>query len=450
MTISEEIQNLTSAVQTLTDAVKKLKLQSSNTQSCCPEPIYDCSTGNVTWIYPPADGGMTDGSTGDVTITDDPADPTAGDGAVGSDGTIGGYDGNAGVDHGGDAGFGIDYDDPSVQPPSTTGANDWQEFDDGLCIKANWVVLAVRDVLEQGMSITGWTAGAISSVQTLISIAGAVGIIGDTFVGVAIGASALTMSLPLTIALAVVASIASLLLLASKGAVLDLYDALREELVCAVYNGKSAAGIKQRWDSVITNNTEWFAPQRAWIKYLMTPDLAKGLSLGNPDNVADLPRYDYPCDCSQLQCVTGTWTGTDVAWFYGSINYQRATLIVWDSVTCAAINWNNDYHIGYKFTKYYDSEVVYTNWEEAYAFVRRCTADGGATLAGCSIRLITNTTDYPVLVYQGGNLESPITIPDDGTSVDIPATGNCNNWYVIGVVRPIGVLWSGSFTVEIQ
>lgn len=442
MTISQEIQNLTSAVQTLTDAVKKLKLQSS--QKCCPEPIYNCETGNVTWIYPPADGGGMDGSTGDVTITDDPADPTAGDGTVGSDGTIGGYDGNAGIDHGGDAGFGIDYDDPSVQPPSTTGANDWQEFDDGLCIKANWVVLAVRDVLEQGMSITGWTAGAISSVQTLISVLGAAGIVGDTFVGVAVGASALTMSMPLAIGLAVVASIASLLILASKQAVLDLYDALREELVCAVYNGKSAAGIKKRWDSVINSNTEWFAPQRAWIKYLMTPDLSAGLSLGNPDDVVDLPRYDYPCDCNTVQCAIGTYHINTVTCYYwhASNRCKHSALIEWvEGDPC--VHWNNEYDIGFRSTL----NTAVPPWDDgdngrgAYCWQKN---DG----AGLQIRLTENLTpQYAPKLYYWGASTGGVLLPTDGSPVTVPQ--GTTHW-IVGYVHGAFANFTPDFTIIIE
>lgn len=445
----ESIDNLTLAVQALqsqqidySTRLEAIEAAIANKECCiapiAPEAIYDCSTGTLQWI---------DFSTGNITPTFPglhfpTITPTV---CINID--------NYWLDSG------IKLP-PTPQTPTWDDTDTpWGEYDvddaelyddtladmqnDEKCKKINLFLYLSIEKLE---TISDLFAAGTATSATVVGVLSA-GLAPLAFVSVGGIIVEFAISVPL------IYGIADVLMTAIPhwgDFTYTITEADKQDALCRLYNATTATAVKQEWDQWIEDNFNWFAPQGFLLRSFMTPSMANAIVNTNIVVRADEPRYLLSCDGCEGGCVKGTWTGTDVAWFYGSSNYQRATLIVWDSVTCAAINWNNDYRIGYKFTKYYDSEVVYTNWEEAYAFVKRCTADGGATLAGCSVRLITNTTGYPVLVYQGGNLENPITIPDDGTSVDIPDTGNCNNWYVIGVVRPVGVLWSGSFTVEIQ
>jgi hypothetical protein len=297
MTISSEIELLANQVANVVDAINRLAAAQNSETSCCPEMIYDCETGNVRWVWPPAYSADMDGSVGDIIIDD--TDTNDGAAEIGPDGTIGGYDGDAGGDFGGGGDFGIGYDDPGVNPPESTGCATWNEYDDALCLKANWTVLAAREALEQMLSISGWVANGVASMQTLIGVLGAVGLVGDTLAGVAIGASALTMSVPVAVAGAIVGLLATLVAFGAKATIMAQYDDMRFELVCAIYRGKSPAGIKARWDQVVTAKTTWFAPQRALLRYLMYPDLARGIAYGHKDAVIDKPRYDYNCSlCS--------------------------------------------------------------------------------------------------------------------------------------------------------
>lgn len=310
--------HLIRAVDNLAERLDQLSRaldQQSAATDCCPVPVYNCSAQSVEWVYPPGGSGSSKG-----------LDPDTGGGELDEQsGTIPGFGGSTKQSDD----YGIGYGDPAVETPD--GSADWDEYDAELCRKAHWFVAAARDLLGElltASAYTQWSVGGVNTIRELFVLflgrGALVRYVGEVAVPVFAGAA----SLPVTVALILLGAVAGLVGLAARGAILDLYDDIAADLICAIYNGKSPAGIKAGWDATIDNATNWFAPQRVLLKGLMYGEMADSLSNANLAAVGD-----WVSDCSA--CLPETRVAYVYSWTElvpgpGISGQKRRYQVLWD------------------------------------------------------------------------------------------------------------------------
>jgi hypothetical protein len=278
----QAIDNLTAAVESL-----RAKLESGGQQSisiqneCCPHPVLDCETGEITWVYPPKKIGGNEGGT--VVTRDGAVSIHDAIDAIGPDGMADGE-----YDFGENDGSGRGY--TTTTDPDAT-----------ICDNANWFVYSCSGLMDDIAS----TWGILNfSLDTLTSLIGGWGLIGTTplfyvTAGSAAAATFITVGVSAALIVAVLELIDKLLSLAGAGLKAQWSSQLEADLVCAIVTGANTGGgdgIKREWDRVINIYVPAINPLRWYYKYLLTKDMANALAKGQLQEGE--AKYGYGCSCA--------------------------------------------------------------------------------------------------------------------------------------------------------
>lgn len=120
---------------------------------------------------------------------------------------------------------------------------------------------------------------------------------------------------------------------------LNGFDGAKETLLCVVKTSKSPSDLKTRWDNAVNAHYNMTAPQRFYIKYFMTPELAEIVADSGcvvRDDYEYLPDLSECAGCSGF-IVGGTQTYTNRA--YADPQVRSITVIDWAATPAAYLDW---------------------------------------------------------------------------------------------------------------
>jgi hypothetical protein len=126
-----------------------------------------------------------------------------------------------------------DYEYREDSPPD--GAPSWDDWDDNYCVRAQWFVDAIGDVLEKSLSdaaVVGGMSAAILSGALLLSGVG----------------------VPVLVLGALVGALASVLAAEAAEDLIEDFDGIRSNLICALIDVNTPADAKVAWDAVVDAN----------------------------------------------------------------------------------------------------------------------------------------------------------------------------------------------------
>ena len=261
-------------------------------RACCPVPtepliIYDCATGEVRFINPE-----------DGTVSEDPPPPgwrwpprvPGGSGVAPEDRPPTG---------------GVIIYEPEIAPPITFTESDPpygydpdDSFDstpigsggDNRCEKANVFVRMTYDMLET-MSFLSSSAGGVTLGALMATPAFAAWV----------GGSFLTWGPFVEVPAKIVVGVINVVYAAIE-IFTNLIDftvgwnaQVAEDLVCAIYNSTSQKDMKNRWDYVIEQHYDWFAPQAALMRMFLNDKWTGPLIDPTAASVPEAPRYGVVC-----------------------------------------------------------------------------------------------------------------------------------------------------------
>jgi len=385
---------------------------------CCPHPIVDCSTGEVTWVDPPRKVGGNEGGT--IVTVDDGVDVQEAIDNIGPDGLADGA-----YDFGGNDGSGRGY---------TTS----KDADATICENANWFVYNCSGVMDEISSVWGYLD---FSLDTLTSIMGGFGLIGTTplfyvTAGSAAAATFITVGVSVAAIVTVFALIDKLLSLAGAGLKAQWSSALEADLVCAIVVGaeQGGDGIKRLWDNTVNSYVPAVNPLRWYYKYLLTKDMANALAKGQLR--AGEAKYGYTCDCVQTTgwAKVAVWKSFDGGSSWSLASYSRYYYIWPDGLGVSEVGDQGCPWDATRFT-FSDTDSTYDP---------SCRRNHSGDLNGYRIRETTGVgasfranTQPPYC--DGWGLGA--TIPSDGSWLNInQTTENANIWRGD----------NGDFTIEIE
>lgn len=274
-------------------------------QAAEPLAIYDCSTGTVVaWINT---------ETGEVTSTPPPthwrwppsvpgANATAPENRPPTDGIII-------YDEGIDPPITFTETDPPYGDDPGSGFDDnpvTRDFDGERCEKANVFVKMTYDMLLD-MSVLTSAAGSVTMSALLAAPSLAKWLSsGFYYTSKTLGAveyfvSAKLVGMLFDILVGAVNTFGPGVVDFTTGWTTEVV----EDLVCAIYNATSERDMKQRWDAVIEQHYDWFAPQAVLIRMFMNSKWTGPLLDNDMVAKSDAPGYNVLCSTA---CAPTTMT----------------------------------------------------------------------------------------------------------------------------------------------
>lgn len=327
----------TKAIEALTIAVEKLTMSARVQQQ--KNLVYNCEDNSFQFINTPTDLSTDEGDIiqyYEVEMTGGVAPegtPPFGSRRFSDEWETRGLGGNADRT---DPAKGIGYGDPGTPPPD--GCETWVDWENQLCKKANAVVYGV---VKSANDIEDVYSKSVMTIDILTDILRSRGIIGTGILGyLTVGTVVTELAIPIALVYSIVSIANKALSYAGASLTNGFNDALYKDLVCAIYTGKSPAGMARNVEYVIDEYFYVVQPQSWILKFLFTSDLLNGCANRSLVKASGIPSFGFDCstDCGGGLPPIDSWTFTSQ-----SVEVYGASMGAPKLRQCQAIVFNSEF-----------------------------------------------------------------------------------------------------------